>query len=538
MPGKHFDLDTDINLGGENASDVTIASQKATKSYVDTKIAEIPGGSGASSLSQLNDTNISSPANGDIISYDLSESKWINKSINIPTDTNDLTNSAGFITQDAIPSNISEFNNDTGYLTEHQSLVGYTKSSELADVAFSGDYEDLENTPIIPNIPTNISAFTNDIGYLTEHQDISGKANLSELANVAISGNYNDLNGKPIIPVIPSDAEFTDTTYTGGTGLTISETVINHTNSIEAGTAGFSESSSGALVNIPFITYDAQGHITSVGNKIHTVNGFLTEHQDISGKANISEMADVAFSGDYQDLENTPTIPVVPSNVSEFNNDAGYLTQHQDISGKADESLVAHLAQSETFTGDKTFTGSVELGSNATTITQDISDNSTKVASTSFVKSQGYLTGISSSDIITALGYTPYNGSTNPSGFLTSLSEGTGISISGNTITNTGVTAIASGSTSGTILATVNGSETEVSVGGLGTAAFEASTAFASSSHNQASNTINALTGYSIGTESSAISSSDTLNVALGKLEYKVNNASGGGSILVEQLSG
>ena len=43
------------------------------------------------------------------------------------------------------------------------------------------------------------------------------------------------------------------------------------------------------------------------------------------------------FSGDYDDLTNKPTIPVVPTNVSAFTNDAGYLTAHQDISGKEDK---------------------------------------------------------------------------------------------------------------------------------------------------------------------------------------------------------
>ena len=33
-------------------------------------------------------------------------------------------------------------------------------------------------------------------------------------------------------------------------------------------------------------------------------------------------------------------IPEIPTNVSAFNNDAGYLTQHQDISGKLDTSKV------------------------------------------------------------------------------------------------------------------------------------------------------------------------------------------------------
>ena len=47
------------------------------------------------------------------------------------------------------------------------------------------------------------------------------------------------------------------------------------------------------------------------------------------------------FSGNYNDLSNKPNIPTVPTNVSAFNNDAGYLTQHQDISGKADKVKVA-----------------------------------------------------------------------------------------------------------------------------------------------------------------------------------------------------
>ena len=45
------------------------------------------------------------------------------------------------------------------------------------------------------------------------------------------------------------------------------------------------------------------------------------------------------FSGSYNDLSDKPTIPTVPTKVSAFTNDAGYLTEHQDISGKADKNL-------------------------------------------------------------------------------------------------------------------------------------------------------------------------------------------------------
>lgn len=60
----------------------------------------------------------------------------------------------------------------------------------------------------------------------------------------------------------------------------------------------------------------------------------------LSAKANSADLADVATSGDYDDLSNKPTIPVVPTNVSAFNNDAGYLTQHQSLAGYATEAWV------------------------------------------------------------------------------------------------------------------------------------------------------------------------------------------------------
>lgn len=63
-------------------------------------------------------------------------------------------------------------------------------------------------------------------------------------------------------------AENTDTTYSAGTGITIdSDNKINHTNSITAGIAsegGIARTLAfGDSFNIPYITYDAQGHITA-----------------------------------------------------------------------------------------------------------------------------------------------------------------------------------------------------------------------------------------------------------------------------------
>lgn len=56
------------------------------------------------------------------------------------------------------------------------------------------------------------------------------------------------------------------------------------------------------------------------------------------------------------------------------------------LDDKADDNKVLHLAGAETVTGNKTFNGTVTLKSTTTATTQAKTDNSTKVATTAFVK--------------------------------------------------------------------------------------------------------------------------------------------------------
>ena len=92
---------------------------------------------------------------------------------------------------------------------------------EFANVATSGDYNDLSNKPtipsveglaseayvnekvaaiVIPEVPTKVSELENDKGYLTEHQSLAEYAKTADLAQVAKTGSYNDLADKPTIP--------------------------------------------------------------------------------------------------------------------------------------------------------------------------------------------------------------------------------------------------------------------------------------------------------------------------------------------------
>lgn len=78
--------------------------------------------------------------------------------------------------------------------------------------------------------------------------------------------------------------------------------------------------------------------LNDLNTRTSTIEEKIPEIDEVlQGKANTNSLATVATSGSYNDLSNKPTIPTVPTNVSEFNNDAGYLTSHQDISGKVDK---------------------------------------------------------------------------------------------------------------------------------------------------------------------------------------------------------
>lgn len=65
-----------------------------------------------------------------------------------------------------------------------------------------------------------------------------------------------------------------DTTYSAGTGLSLSGTTFNHSNSVTAGTAQGDASKTltfGGTFTVPTVTYDAQGHVTGKGTTTMTM---------------------------------------------------------------------------------------------------------------------------------------------------------------------------------------------------------------------------------------------------------------------------
>jgi hypothetical protein len=101
------------------------------------------------------------------------------------------------------------------------------------------------------------------------------------------------VNGHTVGIDVPANAVFTDTTYTAGTGIDITNGVITNTQ-----------------------TSAEWGNIT----------GTLSDQTDLntalSAKADTSSLSTVATSGSYTDLSDKPSIP---TKVSDLNNDSGFI---------------------------------------------------------------------------------------------------------------------------------------------------------------------------------------------------------------------
>lgn len=86
---------------------------------------------------------------------------------------------------------------------------------------------------------------------------------------------------------------------------------------------------------------------------------YLTEHQSLSGYATEQWVLNKHYISGV-DLSNYATkseIPVVPTNVSAFNNDAGYLTEHQSLSGYATEQWVSSFTYDQATIDEKVAQG-------------------------------------------------------------------------------------------------------------------------------------------------------------------------------------
>ncbi len=298
----------------------------------------------------------------------------------------------------SIPTKTSEIENDSGFIDKDvDDLTNYTKSSELAEVATSGDYNDLENKPVIPVVPTNVSDFVNDAGYITKDvNNLTNYTKSSDLATVATTGNYNDLSNKPAIPSktivsvtqIQSSGEKIATVTVDGNPTDIyapvASTEVVITDTLQSGTKIATITVDGTPTEIKSPTipsnvsafnndseYITNSALSGLASETYVDNGLATKQDKITSSNKLSSslvsgLATVATSGSYSDLSNKPVIPSVDGLASETYVDSSVSTHnssgtaHSDIrtSISAIEGKIPSAATSQNQLADKSFVNS------------------------------------------------------------------------------------------------------------------------------------------------------------------------------------
>lgn len=331
MPGKHFDLDTNKNLGGNSASDIIIASQKATKNYIDTEVAKVNLTQGENitikdgvisatipNFNDLQDINITQVVDGQGIAYDATSGKWVNVDLN-----------------SAQEQQWGDISGTLANQTDLQNaLNAKANTSDLAKVATSGSYNDLSNQPTIPTVTDTYSSTSTDaMSGKAVSSAISGKANTTDLAKVATSGNYSDLSGTPTIPTITDTYSATSTN--GMSGKAVANAISGKANTSDLAKVATSGDYDD-LENKPTIptvtdTYSSTSTNAMSGKAVASA---------ISTKADTSSLKAVATSGSYNDLTDTPSIPTITDTYSS--------TSTNGMSGKAVASAISNLATKST----------------------------------------------------------------------------------------------------------------------------------------------------------------------------------------------
>lgn len=301
-------------------------------------------------------------------------------------------NSATPTTADiSVPTKVSDLTNDLDFVEE----------SDLADVAFSGNYNDLSNKPTIPTKTsdlTNDSNFVSDASYVhtdnnfttTEKNKLSG---IAAGAEVNVQSDWAQTNSsaddyiknKPSIPTKTSDltndsgfitsasvpTKTSDLTNDSGF---ITNTVNNLTNYYDQSTIN---TMFAAIPAVPTKTSDLtndSGFVSDTDYASASTAGVVKVGAGLSIDANGVLSSSGLTSVDWTDVTNKPT------NVSYWTNDAGYITS------------AALPTKTSDLTNDSGFITSASLPTKTSDLTNDSGFITSSVSNLSnyYTKTQTY----------------------------------------------------------------------------------------------------------------------------------------------------
>lgn len=263
----------------------------------------------------------------------------------IPTKPEDIGALPDSTVIPTVPTKISAFENDKGYLTQHQSLDAYAKTADLGALATKDSLtaSDVGALPDTTKIPSTLSDLTADSTHRTvtdtEKDTWNAKANTSDIPT-KVSDLTNDkgyiTSYTETDPTVPSWAKQPEKpAYTASeVGALPADTVIP---TVPTKVSAF-ENDAGYLTEHQSL----EGLATE-----EWVEEKIEEHSDFVAQPEAPEDINVlwidtdddnADSGGNVDLTGYATEQFVRDGYQPKGN---YLTEHQDISGKADKNQVA-----------------------------------------------------------------------------------------------------------------------------------------------------------------------------------------------------
>lgn len=252
---------------------------------------------------------------------------------------------------------------DNNYTTEEKTKLANLENYD--DTEIKRDIQSLEDTKVDKEVNKGLSTndYTNEeknkLAGLSNYDDTEVKAEINDIKlNYALkieNGSVVELSINPSTFVMTLNLKNSVGTIlsTDNIDLPLETMVVGASyDSTTKEIVLTLKSGSTTRFSVANLVNGLQSEITST-NKLDSslVDDSLSNNKFVTPAEKTSWNNKSDFSGDYDDLTNKPTIPTVPTNVSAFTNDAGYLTSHQDISGKEDKSnKVTSITSSSTNT--------------------------------------------------------------------------------------------------------------------------------------------------------------------------------------------
>ena len=220
--------------------------------------------------------------------------------VDVNTFTNAMTNKQDVI--NASNKLAVEYVNGLANVATSGDYADLTNTPELAAVALSGEYSDLLNKPTVDQSFNNGSA--NAQSGIAVAGLIANYSRTDAYANVAFSGDFADLTNVPAAATV--DQVYNGSSTNAQSGTAIAGLIANYSTTDSFADVAFSGEYSDLLNKPELANIALTGEWSDLVNTPDFAN--VATSGDYADLVNTPDFANVALSGDYADLTNTPTV--------------------------------------------------------------------------------------------------------------------------------------------------------------------------------------------------------------------------------------